>query len=130
MPDEQTTSERSAAQAPRASVTREPIFADEEPAPGFEPEWAEQEPDELPPRPRRRLLAPVPVALAAVLMTAAGFIGGVLVEKGQGGSTATSSAAADSSISSGSHCIAQASALRASSSRPMRIRKRGDSGIQ
>lgn len=42
---------------------------------------------ELPPRPRRRLLGvrgnPVPLALLGVLLTACGFIGGVLVEKGQ-----------------------------------------------
>ncbi len=37
----------------------------------------------LPPRPRRRLLAPAPLALLAVLSTACGFIAGVLVEKGQ-----------------------------------------------
>jgi hypothetical protein len=40
--------------------------------------------DELPPRPRRRLLEPIPVLLLSVLMLACGFIGGVLVEKGQG----------------------------------------------
>ena len=48
--------------------------------------------EELPRRPRRRLLTPVPIALAAALLTACGFIGGVLVEKGQGtssGSTGT-----------------------------------------
>jgi len=39
---------------------------------------------ELPPRPRRRLLTPLPLALLGVLLTACGFIGGVLVEKGQG----------------------------------------------
>jgi hypothetical protein len=48
-------------------------------------DWLE-EPDELPPRPRRRLLAPVPIALLIVLLTACGFIGGVLVEKGEGSS--------------------------------------------
>ena len=37
---------------------------------------------------------------------------------------------AGNSISPGSHCSAQASDLRASSSLPIRIRKRGDSGIQ
>jgi hypothetical protein len=47
-----------------------------------ESDWIEQE-DELPPRPRRRLLAPIPLALAAVLLIACGFIGGTLVEKGQ-----------------------------------------------
>ncbi len=46
--------------------------------------------EELPPRPRRRLLTPMPLALFGVLLTACGFIGGVLVEKGQ--SPASSSA--------------------------------------
>lgn len=49
-------------------------------------EWLD-EPQELPRRPRRRLLTPVPLALLAVLLIACGFIGGVLVQKGQGGST-------------------------------------------
>jgi Domain of unknown function (DUF5666) len=39
--------------------------------------------DELPPRPRRKLLTPVPLALLAVLIAAAGFISGVLVQKQQ-----------------------------------------------
>jgi uncharacterized membrane protein YgcG len=48
------------------------------------------EPEELPRRPRRRLLAPIPIALLIVLLTACGFIGGVLVEKGQGSSGSSS----------------------------------------
>jgi hypothetical protein len=64
---------------------------------GYEPaelqdEWLD-EPDELPRRPRRRLLTPVPLALLAVLLLACGFIAGVLVQKGQGGSTAASGGA-------------------------------------
>lgn len=48
-------------------------------------EWLEEPPEsELPRRPRRRLLTPIPLALMAVLLTAFGFIGGVLVEKGEG----------------------------------------------
>ncbi len=50
--------------------------------------------DELPPRPRRRLLSPAPLALLGVLLTACGFIAGVLVEKGQGGSSFSSPAGA------------------------------------
>jgi hypothetical protein len=46
-----------------------------------QPEWLEEE--ELPPRPRRTLLKPMPLALLAALLIACGFIGGVLVEKGQ-----------------------------------------------
>jgi len=49
-----------------------------------ESEWLDDE-SELPRRPRRRLLTPIPLALLAVLLIACGFIGGVLVQKGQGG---------------------------------------------
>jgi hypothetical protein len=53
---------------------------------------------ELPPRPRRRLLGaggnPVALSLLAILLTACGFIGGVLVEKGEGGAAGSSSAGA------------------------------------
>jgi hypothetical protein len=60
-------------------------------------EWDEPL-EELPPRPRRRLLGaggnPVLVALLAVLLTACGFIGGVLVEKGQGNSAPSAGAGA------------------------------------
>jgi hypothetical protein len=48
--------------------------------------WLEEDFAPLPPRPRRRLLAPAPLALLAVLLLACGFIAGVLVEKGQNGS--------------------------------------------
>jgi hypothetical protein len=43
--------------------------------------------EELPPRPRNRLLAPLPLALIAVLIAATGFLGGVLAQKGSEGST-------------------------------------------
>jgi hypothetical protein len=55
-------------------------------------QWAEEPPEELPPRPRRRLFTPIPVALFGVLLLACGFIGGVLVEKGQTSSTSSSGA--------------------------------------
>lgn len=43
----------------------------------------------LPQRPRNRLLAPLPLALIAVLIAACGFLGGVLVQKGsEGGGSA------------------------------------------
>lgn len=45
--------------------------------------------DELPKRPRRKLLTPSIVGLGLVLFAACGFIGGVLVQKAQG-SSATS----------------------------------------
>lgn len=45
--------------------------------------------EELPPRPRNRLFAPLPLALIAVLIAATGFLGGVLVQKGsEGGGSA------------------------------------------
>ncbi len=54
-------------------------------------EW-EEDHDALPPRPRHRLLGaggnPVQLALLGVLLLACGFIGGVLVEKGQTSSSA------------------------------------------
>jgi hypothetical protein len=60
--------------------------------PTDENDWLE-EPEELPPRPRTRLLGtggnPMFLALLSVLLIACGFIGGVLVEKGE---TASSSA--------------------------------------
>ncbi|HEV7936872.1 MAG TPA: hypothetical protein VGP18_02475 [Solirubrobacteraceae bacterium] len=64
-----------------------------------EDEWLEEPPEsELPPRPRRRLLTPVPLALMGVLAIACGFIGGVLVEKGQ--SSSSSSGAGTSGLAS------------------------------
>jgi hypothetical protein len=66
------------------------------------------EPEELPRRPRRRLLGaggnPLALALLAVLLIACGFIGGVLVEKGESGSTGAGA---------GSGAAAFASRLRA-----------------
>lgn len=56
-----------------------------------EREWPD-EPSELPPRRRRRLLAPVPLALSAVLLIACGFIAGVQVQKGQGSSGTSTTA--------------------------------------
>ena len=55
-----------------------------------------QEPEELPRRPRRRLLGvggnPIALSLLGVLLVACGFIGGVLVEKGQSSSSSPTSA--------------------------------------
>jgi hypothetical protein len=45
--------------------------------------------DAIPPRPRGRLLRPMPLALIAVTIAAAGFLGGVVAQKGsEGGSGA------------------------------------------
>ncbi|MGA9875697.1 MAG: hypothetical protein WBQ21_07805, partial [Solirubrobacteraceae bacterium] len=52
--------------------------------------------DELPRRPRRRLLGvganPIPLMLIGVLLIACGFIGGVLLEKGESSSSSGPSA--------------------------------------
>lgn len=56
---------------------------------------------ELPPRPRRRWLSPVPMGLLCVLLTVCGFIGGVLVEKGQASSTSSGSTGSASGFASG-----------------------------
>jgi hypothetical protein len=45
--------------------------------------------DELPPRPRRKLVTPVTVLLLLALFAAGGFVGGVLVQKGQGSGTSS-----------------------------------------
>jgi hypothetical protein len=66
---------------------------------GFEEneEWLE-DPAELPPRPRRRLLGtggnPIALALLGVLLIACGFIGGVLVEKGETSPSSSAGSAA------------------------------------
>lgn len=54
-----------------------------------ENDWLE-EAEELPPRPRRKLISPIPAVLLVVLLVAGGFFAGVQVEKGQS-SPATSS---------------------------------------
>jgi hypothetical protein len=59
--------------------------------------WA-QEDEELPRRPRLRLLAPLPVALFVGLALAGGFIAGVLVEKGQGEATSAGAGALTSRL--------------------------------
>jgi hypothetical protein len=61
--------------------------------PEQEDRWAQEPLHELPPRPRRRLFTPIPVALCGVLLLACGFIGGVLVEKGETSSSSGSGAA-------------------------------------
>lgn len=59
-------------------------------------DWLQEaeEPAELPPRTRRRLLTPLPLTLLAVLLLACGFIAGVLVQKGQGSSASAGSSGA------------------------------------
>jgi hypothetical protein len=59
-----------------------------------QPALGADELEELPPRPRTRLLTPATVGLMLVLFAAAGFAGGVLVEKGQTGSSPSLASAA------------------------------------
>src|SRR5271167_4976261 len=87
-PAQESPTLQSTAAAPASAGYVEPPY---EPA-GEEDEWME-EPLELPRRPRRRLLSPIPLALFGVLITACGFIGGVLVEKGQASSSTSAGAA-------------------------------------
>ncbi len=54
-------------------------------------DWVEEYEEDLPHRPRRRLVTPFNLSLLGVLLVAGGFIAGVLVEKGQ--TTSTTSAA-------------------------------------
>jgi hypothetical protein len=65
----------------------------------------EDEPETgMPPRARRRLVTPVTTGLVAVLLAAAGFIGGVEVQKGQGsggGAGATANAGAAGNVTFG-----------------------------
>jgi|CZKG01.1.fsa_nt_gi hypothetical protein len=68
--------------------------------PAFEDDDWHEDAEELPRRPRRRLLRPLPVTLFAVLAIACGFIAGVLVEKGQASSGGASSAASSGSLAS------------------------------
>jgi hypothetical protein len=70
--------------------------AREQPTDAYEPideehEWPEEA--ELPRRPRRHIISPIPLALLGVLLVACGFIAGVLVEKGQTSSSPAGSAA-------------------------------------
>jgi hypothetical protein len=72
------------------ALTTSPASAVHEPDAIEADDRLHEEADQLPSRPRRRLLTPLPVALVIALMTACGFIAGVLVEKGQGGSGSSS----------------------------------------
>jgi hypothetical protein len=77
---EKSTLEDPAARHPTASQEsrdREPFERDG---------WLEGS-EELPRRPRRRLLTPAPVVMLVLLTLACGFIAGALVEKGQTGSS-------------------------------------------
>jgi hypothetical protein len=68
------------------------IEHDPAPQPPFLGDDVEPDGDALPRRPRRRLLTPVTGGLAAIIVAAAGFAGGVQLEKAQA-STGTTAAA-------------------------------------
>jgi hypothetical protein len=91
-PHERSAIEETAVQpsAVRAQQAYEPMEEDD---------WRD-EPEELPRRPRRRLLGsggnPIFLALFGLLLIACGFIGGVLVEKGETSSGASTGSAASS----------------------------------
>jgi hypothetical protein len=88
MPEQRQTSDEPTAVGDPHEHPRQPVLSD----PSERDTWFE-EAEELPPRPRRRVLAPLPLALLAALAIACGFIAGVLVEKGQeGGSGSTAGA--------------------------------------
>lgn len=112
VPDDQRSAAAAAAGRPAA-----PAMADTaalsaagvtERVPLEEDEWSQQR-EELPPRPRRRLLAPLPLALLAILIAACGFIAGVLVEKGQ---TSSSSSSASAATGGGAGLASRFAALR------------------
>jgi hypothetical protein len=88
MPDHTQVNRKSLAEA--APATGTPETAVHEPVEIEDDDWLQDETEQLPSRPRRRLLAPLPVALLITLMTVCGFIAGVLVEKDQGGSSSSS----------------------------------------
>jgi hypothetical protein len=92
MPDEQQTAHDSPAYDPAVQTPEALAY---EPIEDEQDEWAEEPEDlELPARPRRRLLTPIPLALLGVLLIAGGFIAGVQVQKGQTSSGSTGGAPA------------------------------------
>lgn len=73
------------------TMHEEPVMSHEQPATHERHKWLEHTEAELPRRPRRRLLTPIPLALLSVLLVTCGFIGGVLIEKGQDSPSSASS---------------------------------------
>ncbi len=107
MPSEDASSADTAAHETAVRAPEPPLAYD----PVAETDWAEDE-EELPRRPRRRPLAPVPLTLLAALLIACGFIGGVLVEKGQ---TSSGSGPAASGLASRFAALRSGSAATGSS---------------
>ncbi len=88
MPDEQQTAHDSPAYDPAVQTPETPAY---EPIEDEQDQWSEEPENELelPARPRRRLLTPIPLALLGVLLIASGFIAGVQVQKGQTSTAST-----------------------------------------
>jgi hypothetical protein len=86
MPEQRPTTDEPTALGADLAQPAEP------PDPSERDAWLEED-EELPPRPRRRVLAPLPLALLAALAIACGFIAGVLVEKSQGGGSTAAAGA-------------------------------------
>jgi len=66
-------------------MSEQPTLHDDEPVydDAVDDAWTDEDPPELPRRPKRRLVTPWTLGLAAVLVAALGFIGGVQVQKGE-----------------------------------------------
>jgi hypothetical protein len=101
VPHQQAATEQHPAQdtAVQAPVPAAYAGAAYEPVDGQD-EWLEEPEELLPRRPRRRLIGaggnPLALALLAVLLAACGFIGGVLIEKGETSSSPSAGSAAAS----------------------------------
>jgi len=99
MTQEEPIVEASAPQQPAAYAQGPPAY---EPVDGQD-EWL-VEPEQLPQRPRRRLFGkggnPIFLVLLGVLLIACGFIGGVLIEKGETSSISGAGSGAAASLAS------------------------------
>ncbi len=97
--DERPAADTAAVQAPPTAAYEAAAYA----SPADADDWLEDR-EELPRRPRRRLFGaganPVALVLLAVLVCACGFIGGVLVEKGQSSSSSSTGAGAAAGLAS------------------------------
>jgi hypothetical protein len=92
---------RAASESTALPYPTEPV--DDGTQPPVDDEWLD-EPEQLPRRPRRRLFGvganPLAIGLLAVLLAAGGFVGGVLVEKGETSSSSSSPSGAAASLAS------------------------------
>jgi hypothetical protein len=73
-------------------MTTPPTSVEETASFDYDPETQEEwldEPQELPRRPRRKLLAPIPAVLLVLLLIAGAFFAGVQVQKGQSSSSSS-----------------------------------------